>query len=84
MLKLATHAPTPACPRCGNAETLRLHATLPEADDFPEVQCFECRSCGEVLVIERELRSIPLRGMLPITPALQDAANSTVPQARVA
>ena len=39
------------CPRCRRPASLRLHATLPEADGFPEVQCLECWACGEVVII---------------------------------
>jgi hypothetical protein len=39
------------CPKCH--ANLRLHARLPEADGFPEVQCLECLACGEVVVVER-------------------------------
>lgn len=43
------------CPRFRHPASLRLHATLPEADGFPEVQCLECGACGEVVVVERGL-----------------------------
>lgn len=43
----------PICLKCRRAGSLRLHARLPEADGFPEVQCLECSVCGEVVVLER-------------------------------
>jgi hypothetical protein len=48
------------CQRCRRPASLRLHATLPEADGFPEVQCLECWACGEVVIIERGLGEEPL------------------------
>jgi hypothetical protein len=42
---------TPPCPKCHHS--LRLHAQLPQADEFPKVQCFECMSCGEVIIVEQ-------------------------------
>lgn len=61
------------CPRCRRPASLRLHATLPEADGFPEVQCLECWACGEVVIIERGLGEKPrLTKILPIHFAEQD------------
>lgn len=43
----------PTCPRCGSPASLRLRASLPEADGFPQVECLECYACGEVVLVER-------------------------------
>ncbi len=52
MFNATGQSQSPTCPRCRTG-SLRLHATLPEADGLPEVQCLECRACGEVVVVER-------------------------------
>jgi hypothetical protein len=41
------------CPKCRWTDSFRMHARLPEADGFPEVQCLECVACGEVVLVER-------------------------------
>ena len=64
------------CPRCRHPASLRLHATLPEADGFPEVQCLECWACGEVVIIERGLGEEPL----PIHFEQDPSAPSWLPQ----
>lgn len=46
---------SPMCPRCRCLASLRLRACLPESDGFPQVQCLECCSCGEVMLVERGL-----------------------------
>ena len=46
---------TPMCPRCRRLASLQLRASLPECDGFPQVQCLECRACGEVMLVERGL-----------------------------
>jgi hypothetical protein len=46
---------SPICPRCRRLASLRLRASLPEMDGFPQVQCLECFACGEVLLVERGL-----------------------------
>ena len=43
---------SPICPKCRCVNSLRLRASLPEVDGFPEVQCLECSDCGEVLLVE--------------------------------
>lgn len=43
------------CPRCRHGDSLRLHAQLAEADGYPEVQCFECMACGEVVIVQRPI-----------------------------
>lgn len=64
------------CPRCRRPASLRLHATLLEADGFPEVQCLECWACGEVVIIERGLGEEPL----PIHFEQNPSAPSWLPQ----
>jgi len=46
---------SPICPKCRRLASLRLRASLPEMDGFPQVQCLECFVCGEVLLVERGL-----------------------------
>jgi hypothetical protein len=46
---------SPMCPRCRRLASLRLRASLPERDGFPQVQCLECCACGEVMIVERGL-----------------------------
>lgn len=46
---------SPICPKCRRQASLRLRASLQEADGFPEVQCLECGACGEVVLVERGL-----------------------------
>jgi len=46
---------SPMCPKCRCLASLRLRASLPETDGFPQVQCLECRACGEVVLVERGL-----------------------------
>jgi hypothetical protein len=46
---------SPKCPKCRCLASLRLRASLPERDGFPEVQCLECSACGEVILVERGL-----------------------------
>jgi hypothetical protein len=46
---------SPICPRCRRLASLRLRASLPEMDGFPQVQCLECSACREVMLVERGL-----------------------------
>jgi hypothetical protein len=46
---------SPMCPKCRCLASLRLRASLPESDGFPQVQCLECSSCGNVMLVERGL-----------------------------
>ncbi len=59
MLNATSQSKGPTCPKCRCPASLRLRARLREADGFPEVQCFECWACGEVLVVERGLGEDP-------------------------
>jgi hypothetical protein len=45
----------PVCPKCQRLASLRLRASLPETDGFPQVECLECWDCGEVVLVERGL-----------------------------
>jgi hypothetical protein len=51
-LSIDVQSQIPMCPKCRRLASLRLRARLPEADGFPEVQCLECRACGDVVVVE--------------------------------
>ena len=46
---------SPMCPKCRCLASLRLRASLPESDGFPQVECLECSSCGDVMLVERGL-----------------------------
>lgn len=53
MFKSTELSQDPMCPKCRRLASLRLRASLPEADGFPQVQCLECCACGEVVLVER-------------------------------
>lgn len=42
----------PICPKCQRPASLRLRASLPETDGFPQMECLECLGCGEVVLVE--------------------------------
>ncbi len=43
---------SPICPKCRRVNSFQHRASLPEADGFPQIQCLECSTCGEVVLVE--------------------------------
>jgi len=43
---------SPICPKCRRVNSLQHRAGLRETDGFPQIQCLECSTCGEVVVVE--------------------------------
>ncbi len=86
MFSATSRGESPTCPKCQEVAGLALHARLPEADGFPEIECFECRTCGEVVLVERGLGEGRPRVLAPppITTPRRDRQSSPPAQPRAA
>ncbi len=85
MLNGTSRSRGPTCPKCRCPAGLVLRARLREADGFPEVQCFECWACGEVVVVERGLSEEPRRprGLLSNSLPMTRRPSSSQPHGRL-